>query len=115
MTYRPKEIDELRSAVELLIPTYKDYNGVKNKIYPKNGKTIFVNFKSKGGTEVVLNDVRTVLDTADVVTWFDPEIKSDCAIKLDSGAIYEIKGEPENVELQRQYIMFKVQRYKGKV
>ena len=115
MTYRPKEIDELRTAVELLIPTYKDYNGVKNKVYPKTGKTIFVNFKSKGGTDVESNGVLSVLDTAEVVTWFDPEIKSDCAIKLDSGAIYEIKGEPENVGLQSQYIMFKVQRYKGKV
>ena len=115
MSYRPKEIDELRTAVELLVPTYKDYNGVTNKVYPKSGKIIFVNFKSKGGTDTESNGVFSILDTAEVVTWYDPDIKSDCAIKLDSGAIYEIKGEPENVELQRQVIMFKVQRYKGKV
>ena len=113
--YRPQQINELRTAVELLVPTYTTYNAVKKKSYPKNGKIIFVNFKSKGGTDVESNGVLSVLDTAEVVTWFDPDIKSDCAIKLESGAIYEIIGEPENVELQRQFIMFKVQRYKGKV
>lgn len=113
--FRPQQISELRSAVQLLIPTYEKYNGVSKKKFPENGKTIFVNFKSRGGTDVESNGVLSVLDTAEVVTWFDPDIKSDCAIKLESGAIYQITGEPEDVELQHQFMMFKVERYKGKV
>ena len=113
--YRPQQIEELRTAVELLVPTYTKHNGVQKKTYSNPGRMIFVNFKSKGGTDTETNGVLSVLDTAEVVTWFDPDIKSDCAIKLESGAVYEIIGEPENVELQSQFIMFKVQRYKGKV
>lgn len=113
--YRPTQIDELRTAVELLVPIHSTHNGVTKKTYPEHGQVIFVNFKSRGGTEVEVNGILSVLDTADVVTWFDPNIKSDCAIKLESGAIYEIIGEPENVEMQRHFITFKVQRYKGGV
>ena len=111
--FRPKQINELRTAVELLTPTYEKYNGVEKKKFPETGKTIFVNFKSRGGTDVESNGVLSVLDTAEVVTWFDPDIKSDRAIKLESGAIYEIVGKPEDVELQHQFMTFKVERYKG--
>jgi hypothetical protein len=113
--FRPQQISELRTAVQLLVPTYEKYNGVSKKTFPETGKTIFVNFKSRGGTDVESNGVLSVLDTAEVVTWFDPDIKSDCAIKLESGAIYQITGEPEDVELQHQFMMLKVERYKGKV
>lgn len=113
--FRPQQINELRTAVKLLVPTYETYNGVSKKTFQDKGKTIFVNFKSRGGTDVESNGVLSVLDTAEVVTWFDPDIKSDCAIKLESGAIYEITGEPEDVELQHRFMMLKVERYKGKV
>lgn len=113
--FRPQQISELRTAVQLLVPTYEKYNGVSKKTFPETGKTIFVNFKSRGGTDVESNGVLSVLDTAEVVTWFDPDIRSDCAIKLESGAIYQITGEPEDVELQHQFMMLKVERYKGKV
>lgn len=113
--FRPQQINELRTAVKLLVPIYETYNGVSKKTFQDKGKTIFVNFKSRGGTDVESNGVLSVLDTAEVVTWFDPDIKSDCAIKLESGAIYEITGEPEDVELQHRFMMLKVERYKGKV
>ena len=109
MSYRPPEINELRTPAELLIPVYSKYNGVQKKTFPESGDLIFVNFKSKGGTESVVNGVYSVINTADIVTWFDPRIKSDCAIKVDSD-IYQIKGDPE---ILTPYIILKTEKVSG--
>lgn len=112
--YRPKQIDELRTPVHLLIPTYTTYNGVEKPAYPQTGVLIYCNFKSYGGTETAVNGVISVIDTALVVTWYRPDIIGDCRIKLENGAVYNIISEPENVEMQNKYLSFKVERVKGK-
>lgn len=109
MGYRPPEINELRTPAELLIPTYSKYNGVTKKTFPESGDLIYVNFKSKGGTESVVNGVYSVINTANIVTWFDPRIKSDCAIKIGSD-IYQIKGDPE---ILTPYIIMKTEKVSG--
>ena len=110
--FRPNQIDEIRTVAELLIPTYTKYNGVTKKTFPESGDLIFVNFKSKGGTETVVNGVYSVINTADIVTWFDPRIKSDCAFKIGSD-VYEIKGDPE---VPAPYIIIaKVEKISGGV
>lgn len=109
--YRPPQINELRTPAELLIPTYSKYKGVTKKKFPEFGIPIFVNFKSKGGTESAVNGVYSVINTADVVTWFDPRIKSDCGIKIGSD-IYEIKGDPE---ILTPYIIMKTEKISGGV
>jgi hypothetical protein len=49
-----------------------------------------------------------------VETWFRPDIQSNCRIGVpQTGAVYEILGEPENINMQNQYLKFKVQRVKG--
>jgi hypothetical protein len=121
--YRPKQINELRTAAMLLIPTattgtgakpaYSTYNGVRVPNYPTTGDIIYINFKSYGGTETTVNGVISVIDTAHVVTWYRSDIKANCRLKLDNGAVYEIISEPENIEMQGQYISFKVERVKG--
>ena len=111
--YRPKEINELRTAVQLLQPTYTDYNGVQKPAYPATGDVIYCNFKSYGGTESTVNGVISYIDTALVTTWYRSDIKADSAIKLESGTVYRIISPPENVEMQGQYLRFKVERVKG--
>ncbi len=88
--FRPSQINELRTPAEILIPTTEDYLGVITKTFPESGEQIFVNFKSKGGTETTVNGVYSVLDTAEIVTWYDPRITSDCRIKIGSD-LYEVK------------------------
>lgn len=107
--FRPAQINELRTPAELLIPTYSKYNGVQKKTFPESGDLIFVNFKSKGGTESVVNGVYSVINTAEIVTWFDPRIKSDCRIKIDSD-LYEIKGDPE---VLTPYVIVKTEKVSG--
>ena len=98
----------------LLIPTYSDssddseYGGATQK-YSENGEIIYGSFRSFGGTDTTVNGILTVEDTATIETWFDPRITSDCRIKVVStGRVYDILGEPENINMQNQYLKFKV-------
>nr|DAT90092.1 MAG TPA: PORTAL PROTEIN, 15 PROTEIN, HEAD PROTEIN, TAILED BACTERIOPHAGE, SIPHOVIRIDAE.6A [Caudoviricetes sp.] len=118
--YRPAEISNLDTALKLLIPEYEKKNGVVKKRYPDKPYTdsplIYANFKTRGGTETEINGVYAILDTAEVTTWYREDIKADCRIvRLPDGAVYEVIGEPENVNNRGQFIIFKVERVKGEV
>ena len=102
----------------LLVGSYVNHNGINKKVFELDENPIvrFCNFSTYGGSEYENNGVYTVDDTANVITWFDPAIKSSCAIQLcddPTGAIYEILGEPENIEQRNQELSFKVRRFKG--
>lgn len=111
--YRPKAINELRTPVKLLVPTYTRYNGVATPNYPKDGDVIFVNWKAYGGTEQTVNGVYSIRDTADITTWYRPDIKANCRLLREDGKIYEIISEPENTDLNNKFLEFKVERVKG--
>lgn len=101
--------------IELLIPIrYENKKGVNIPVFPESGIRLNCSFKTYGGTETNKNGVYSVIDTANIETWYRPDIKADCRIKvLTTGAIYAIIGEPENINMRNQYCKFKVQRVKG--
>jgi len=101
------------TPAELLIPTYSSEKGTQVKTFPAQGIRINVSFRSFGGTETNTNEVYTVLNTATVETWYRPDIKADCRIRLTSGDVYEIIGTPENIELRNQFCKFKVKAIEG--
>lgn len=106
----------------LLIPTTVKVSGVNKKTFPKiedvaytNSPLIFFGtFKTYGGTERDVNGVYSIVDTANIETWFRPDIKSDCRVaRLSDGAIFEIINEPENINQRNQFLKFKIRRVKG--
>ena len=102
------------TAIELLIPTYSLVKGTNVKTYPAKGIRLNCSFKTYGGTETNVNGVYSVIDTAVVETWYRPDIKTECRIKvLQTGNVYEVMIPPENVELRNQFVRFKVQAVKG--
>lgn len=102
------------TAAELLIPTYTPVKGIRVKVYPTTGIRINCSFKTYGGTETTVNDVYSVVDTANVETWYRPDIKPDCRIKvIETGDIYEIIGKPENIDMRNQFIKFKARGIEG--
>lgn len=100
----------------LLIPEYSNQYGVESKFYPKMsaGILIYGNFRTFGGTERDVNGVYSIENTATVETWFRPDIKSNCRIGVpQTGQVYEILGEPENIAMRNQYLRLKLHEIKG--
>lgn len=110
MSYRPSE--PFTVAVEVFNPTYETVKGVTRKVYPEHGVIIHCSFKTYGGTETTVNDQLTVVDTANVETWYRPDITSASQIRLGT-KVYEVMGEPENIEQRNQFLKFKVRGVKG--
>ena len=100
------------TPVELFNPTYETVKGVTKKVYPEKGELVFCKFKTYGGTETTVNGQLTVIDTANVETWYRPDITSASQIRLGSKK-YEVMGEPEDVEQRHQILKFKVRGVKG--
>lgn len=100
------------TPVELFnITEVKTVRGVDVPQYSKTAD-IFCKFRSYGGTESTSNGVLTVEDTANVETWYRPDIIASSRIKL-ANKVYEVMGEPENIEQRNQIIKLKVRSVRG--
>lgn len=111
-TYKPSF--PYSTAIELLIPTYTTKKGVRVKEFPEQGIRLNCSFKTYGGTETTVNDVYSLEDTAQVETWYRPDIKADCRIKvISSGQTYDIMNTPENIDMRSQFCKFKVRAVQG--
>lgn len=107
--YRPSE--PFTTVLELLNPVYTIVKGVTKKSY-ETVDTINCLFKTYGGTESVVNDVYSLIDTANVETWYRPDITAASQFKIGN-KVYEVIGEPEDISQRHQYIKFKVRGVKG--
>lgn len=108
----------------LLIPTsITKVKGVNQKVYPsieealKDENNIFFgSFKTYGGTEKNVNGIYSIEDTANIETWYRPDITSSCRIaRTNDNAIFDIINEPEDINQRHQFLKFKVKRVKGGV
>lgn len=112
--YESREI--YNAVLVLLKPTKTNIGGVHKKTYQpiSQGMQFNASFKSYGGTERDVNGILSVEDTATVETWYNPEIASDCAVAIaGTDKIYEILGDPEDIDLRHRTMRFKVKRVKG--
>lgn len=75
---------------------------------------VYCKFKTYGGTESTVNGVLSVTDTANVETYYRPDIKSSSRIQLNN-KMYKVIGEPENIEQRNLYLKFKVEAIVGGV
>lgn len=112
--YRPSEAAQMTTETRLQTPTGGKTLGVNKNTYEDVAGVVMVNWKSYGGTETTSNGVLSVEDTAQIVCWYRPDIRSNCRlVRLRDGAVYEIIGDPENIEMRNQFLKFKVRRVKG--
>ena len=112
--YRPSEAAQMTTPLRLQTPKTVSSYGVNKKTWEDVDCVIMANFKTYGGTEKTDNGVLSVEDTAQIVCWYRPDIRSDCRIvRATDGAAFEILGEPENIEQRNQFLKFKVRRIKG--
>lgn len=106
--------------MKILTPAWKTVNGVRKKTYPEpstvaDDMIFYGSFRTFGGTERDSNGVYSIENTANIETWFRPDIKADCGIVLlETGEIYDVIGAPENIEMRHQVLRFKVRMVGGK-
>lgn len=105
-------------AMKLLQPIVTSSYGAVQKTYtaPEASQIMFFgSFRTFGGTENLRDNVYTIIDTAVIDTWYRPEIKADCQIYVcESGQIYDIISDPEDIDFRHQYLQFKVRKIGGK-
>lgn len=89
--------------------------GVAIKHYATDGILFNGSFSTYGGTERTVNGVRSVEDTAVVETWYRPEFAASGRVALanNPARLYEIQGEPENIEERNLYTYMRLSRVKG--
>lgn len=113
--YRPSA--PFNVPMKLLVPISTMYLGVTQKAFsdPETSELFYGSFRTFGGTEMMKDDVYTIVNTAVINTWYRPDIKADCQIYLcDTGQIYDIISDPEDIDFRHQYMQFKVQKAGGK-
>lgn len=89
------------------------FRGVTSKKYV-DSDTFNCSWKSKDKTEKQVNDVWVIEDTAEITCWYNPKIESNCRlVNLKTNKVYEIIGEPENVDNLNQRMIFKVKNIRG--
>lgn len=93
----------------------KKVMGVTEHTYATEGVLFWGSFATYGGTEREINGVVSVEDTATVETWYRPEFAASARVALADapGKLYEIVGEPENIEQRNLYSKFKLSRVQG--
>ena len=115
-SYRPTV--PFSTVLIVLKPVISMVGGVRTKTLPDldEGFKIHASFKSYGGTERIMDGIVAIDDTADVQTWFRPDITSEgVVVNPLTNAQYEILNEPENIDMRNQFLNFKVRRIKGGV
>lgn len=109
----PKSITQVKGVNKKEYPTIEEALSIKDK----NDNSInlfFGSFKSYGGTERIVNGIYSIEDTANIETWYRPDISSNCRIaRANDGAIFDVINEPENINMRNQFLKFKVKRVKG--
>lgn len=89
--------------------------GVTKPVHAAEGILFYGSFATYGGTERAVNDIVVVEDTATVETYYRPEFTAAARVALadNPGKVYEIVGEPENIEQRNLYTKMKLTRVQG--
>lgn len=113
--YIPKEAAAMTTAVKLQKRVTTKVSGAPEISYVDADDPILsCSFKTYGGTESVNNGLLTIINTANIVTWYRPDITAACRIiLLQDNSVWEIIGEPENIEMRNQILQFKVKKVTG--
>lgn len=120
--FRPTEAAQMVTPLRLQLPISSSSYGVNKKTYADAKGVIMANFKTFGGTEQNNNGVMSVIETAQIVCRYRPDITSGSRFVLlpagydDAGkpkAVYEVLGDPENIEMRNMFLKIKAKRIKG--
>lgn len=101
-----------KTVFYILTPTYERVNGVQKKTLTETGK-FYASARSFGGTEKVVDGVYSIEKTQTLQTWYRPDVVSGVVLKDSAGYLWEILGDPENINMDKRYLQIKIKRVDG--
>lgn len=109
--YKPANIREFVTPAIHKKATSKTVNGRTQKTYTDVG-TVRGKFKQKGTAETQANGLTVINEKTTFITWYKADIKAKDRLTIN-GIDFEIKGEPENVEMRSRYMVITLERIGG--
>lgn len=109
--YKPANVREFITPAVHKKATSQKVNGRTVKGYTEVG-TIRGKFKQKGTAETTANGLTVINEKTTFITWFTANIKGADILTI-GGIDFEIKGEPENVEMRSRYMVLTLERISG--
>lgn len=108
------------TPMKILIPSYQTTKGVRTPVYPEPDDLpdatflFFGNVRSFLGSITTENDLSVSENTAYIDTWYRPDIRSNCRVYFcETGDVYEVIGEPEDIEMRHQYLRIRTRKIGG--
>ena len=113
--FKPSGAAHLTTAVKLQKRIRIVVSGAPEFSYEDAADPIlYCNFKTYGGTETISNGSLVLLNTATLITWYRQDIQAaDRIVLLQDNSFWEVIGEPENIDMRNQYLIFKVRKISG--
>lgn len=113
--YKPAGVGAFTTAVKLQKRIVTKVSGALEFTYVDAADPILnCNFKTYGGTETVVNGSLVILNTATLVTWYRQDIQAaDRILLLQENSLWEVLGEPENIDMRNQYLIVKIRKISG--
>jgi head-tail adaptor len=112
--HRPQKAAQMTTPCKLQLPIEDSSIDVPVTGFVDYGKTFFANFSTYGSSEQERNGIDIVEENTILTTWYNPRIEAGCRIvRLTDGKIFDVVGEPENVEMRDMFSVVKVRRVRG--
>lgn len=109
--YKPANIREFITPAIHKKATTETINGRTKKVYAEVG-TIRGKFKQKGTAETNANGLTVINEKTSFITWYKADLAAADILTIN-GVDFEIKGEPENVEMRSRYAVITLERIGG--
>jgi hypothetical protein len=109
--YKPANIREFVTPAVHKKATTTTVNNRTVKTYTEVG-TVRGKFKQKGTAETNANGLTIINEKTTFVTWYKADLAAADILTI-GGIDFEIKGEPENVEMRSRYIVLTLERISG--
>jgi len=113
--YKPAGVGAFTTAVKLQKRIAQKVSGaLEFSVEDATDPILNCSFKTYGGTETIVNGSLVLLNTATLVTWYRQDIQAaDRILLIQDNSVWEVIGEPENIDMRNQYLILKVRKISG--
>ena len=109
--YKPANIREFVTPATQKRASVTTINGRTQKTFVEVAQ-LRGKFKQKETSELNANGLFVVSEKITYTTWWKSDLKSGDILSI-YGIDYEVKGEPENVEMRSRYAILKLEKIGG--